>query len=397
MNGVIHTYDQFGQIPLETHYPVIWLASWYPSRTSPANGDFIQRHAEAVAGYLPILVIHAIHDPVLDTPWALAYRCSGRLTELTLYFRHEGPERSFYRLTYNLAFYRHTRKHLSLVMDRCGKPAAFHVHVPMKMGRLALWTLQAQGIPYLVSEHSSKYISDASDSFRNRSFLYRWGVRQVFRKAIAVTNVSRTVAVMMQRIFGIGDIQVIRNVADRSVFRYSGRKPSVPFRFLHASTLTEQKNAGGLLRAFRELYRLRQDFELVVIGNALPLEFRDPWIIGKGVVDHLQVAGLMQESDALVLFSREENFPCVIAEALSSGLPVITSDAGGCAEAIHAGNGVVVASGNEKALVEALQSMMDGYGRYDRAAIAAEASRLFAYETIGRQFNDLYRDLGLLS
>jgi glycosyltransferase involved in cell wall biosynthesis len=397
MNGVMYTYDAFGNIPLEHHYPVIWLASWYPSRTSPSNGDFIQRHAEAVARYMPILVIHAIHDKQLVAPWALEYKRAGGLTELSLYFRQDEPEGPWSRLTYNLAFYQHTRKLVRSVMERCGKPAAFHVHVPMKLGRLAIWARRNLDIPYLVSEHSSKYTGDAEDSFRNRSFMHRWGVRQVFRQAAAITNVSISVGEWIRKEFRTDEVRVIRNVADKALFRYTGRNASVPFRFLHASTLTEQKNARGLLRAFRELYRIRQDFELVVIGNSLPSVCEDPWLVGKGLVEHREVARLMQESDALVLFSREENFPCVIVEALCSGLPVITSDVGGSAEAIHAGNGLVVTSGDEKALLRALQSMMDGAVRYDRAAISAEALGNYSYESIGGQFTALYRDLGFLA
>ena len=396
MTGMITSYEDFGQIPLEAHYPVIWLASWYPSRTSPANGDFIQRHAEAVSAYMPVLVIHAIHDEAMDRPFSLAYRSSGGLTELILYFRHGEPLGLISTLTYNLTYYRHTMNLVRHVLERCGKPTAFHVHVPMKMGRTARWARRFFGIPYIVSEHSSKYAGDASDSFRRRSFLHRWSVRRVYRQAIAVTNVSRAVADIMRRLFETNEVKVICNLADTAVFHYAGRKPSTTFRFLHASTLTDQKNAEGLLRVFGQLYHLRQDFELVVIGAELPDDLKQPWLKANGIVTHREVARLMQDSDALVLFSREENFPCVIVEALSSGLPVITSDVGGCAEAIHAGNGIVVPAGNEKALLEALQSMLDGYARYDRKGIAAEASRLYSRETIGRQFTDLYRDLGLI-
>ena len=40
----------------------IWLASWYPSKSSPTNGDFIQRQAISVAAHHPLIVIHCIHD-----------------------------------------------------------------------------------------------------------------------------------------------------------------------------------------------------------------------------------------------------------------------------------------------------------------------------------------------
>ena len=41
---------------------VLFLCGWYPSRVLPTNGDFIQRHAEAVSLNHDVSVIHLITD-----------------------------------------------------------------------------------------------------------------------------------------------------------------------------------------------------------------------------------------------------------------------------------------------------------------------------------------------
>ena len=41
---------------------ILFLSGWYPSRVSPSNGDFVQRHAEAVATVQNITLIHVITD-----------------------------------------------------------------------------------------------------------------------------------------------------------------------------------------------------------------------------------------------------------------------------------------------------------------------------------------------
>lgn len=41
---------------------VLFLNSWYPSRISPKNGDFIQRHAETVSIKHKVTSIHVITD-----------------------------------------------------------------------------------------------------------------------------------------------------------------------------------------------------------------------------------------------------------------------------------------------------------------------------------------------
>lgn len=394
MINKVHIYHSPEQVELNGHYQVVWLASWYPSRSSPYSGDFIQRHAEAVAAFIPLLVIHTIHDEHLQHPVQYALTRRGSLTELLISFRDAEPRGFPSALTYNFRYYRYTRAFLGHLVRRCGKPSVLHVHVPMKMGRVAEWAGRHFGIPYIVSEQSGKYVGNAIDAFANRSFIHRHGVRSVFRGAQAVTNVSQTVGELIRNLFALENVQVINNVVNTSLFRYTGRQREGLFRFLHASTLSEQKNFDGILRVFDRLYEKRQDFELVVIGGDVPTTPARPWLQGKGMVPYEEVARQMQEADAFVLFSRYENFPCVNVEALCSGLPVVTSDAGGSGEGVHSGNGLVVPSENEKALLGALIKMMEDGDSYNRAAIAGEAASRYSYPHIGSQFIGLYRSLG---
>ena len=41
-----------------TRLNVLFLASWYPNELNPQNGNFIQRHAEAVSKFCNVFVIH---------------------------------------------------------------------------------------------------------------------------------------------------------------------------------------------------------------------------------------------------------------------------------------------------------------------------------------------------
>jgi len=398
----VKTYQDPGDVRLPSAYPIIWLASWYPSRTSPVNGDFIQRHAEALARFLPLLVIHTIHDADLAHEVSYEMRSRGNLTEIILYFRHSGVVDSVpSKLQYNLKFHRYTKDLLRSLFLKYEKPKALHVHVPMKMGRIANWVQNKWGIPFLLSEHSSKYIGDGPDHFNRRSWLYRSGVKRIFTKALAVTNVSNAIAQVLAINFGRKDIEIIRNVVDTNLFHYMGRVANKPIRFLHASTLTEQKNFSGILKVFSDLYTIRQDFELVVLGGERDERYNAfqsaAWLNWVGTVDHHAVADYMGQSDALVLFSWNENFPCVIIEALCAGMVVISSDVGGCAEAINTENGIMVPPGDEIALYNTVNMLIDHFGRYNREQISKTAALNFSFEKIGSDFLNLYRRKGLIS
>jgi len=114
-------------------------------------------------------------------------------------------------------------------------------------------------------------------------------------------------------------------------------------------------------------------------------------IIFMGEVAYNEVAVQMQQSNAFVLFSRHENFPCVIEEALCCGLPVVASNTGGVAEAVNAGNGLLVESEDIVALTDAMIRVMDNYAAFNRENIAKEAIALYNKETIANQIVDLYK------
>jgi glycosyltransferase involved in cell wall biosynthesis len=220
----------------------------------------------------------------------------------------------------------------------------------------------------------------------------------VFRNALAVSNVSAALGKIIGDLAGKNDIKVIRNVADPRSFHYIPMNNS-KFRFIHASTLKAQKNVDGILNVFNSLYQQRQDFELQILGGdeqdiaAIRSKYGNAgWLIPEGTVDHSRVAGFLQKANCLVMFSRDENFPCVIVEALCCGLPVISSDAGGCAEAIDAGNGIVVHSGNEDELLAAVKYMLNNYPQYNRENIAQRSAALYGNEQIASDFIEFYRN-----
>jgi glycosyltransferase involved in cell wall biosynthesis len=159
------------------------------------------------------------------------------------------------------------------------------------------------------------------------------------------------------------------------------------------------KNTEGLLKAFRTLAE-KHPIQLIMVGDTRPehqavaesLGLLDKSVFFKGEVSYPEVAGYMQESNCLLLFSHIENSPCVIAEALCCGLPVIATRVGGIPELINSSNGMLVQPGDEPGLATAMLEMMQNYTSYDRQGIATRSAGLFSLASVGKQFSDLYRE-----
>jgi glycosyltransferase involved in cell wall biosynthesis len=382
---------------------ILWLCSWYPHPGDPYEGDFIQRHAKALSLYAPVTVFYVSQEgsnKEVDEDRVIEQQTDG-ISERIIFFRFNRTGiKIIDKLVYNFRYYRAYKKNIQDYILKHGKPGIVHIHVPMKAGMIGRWIKKRWAIPYIVSEHSSHYNGKTDDEFSAKSFFHRYNVKKVFRDAITVTNVSAIIAGKLKALFGIDDVRVIHNTVDTRFFSYHYTEVS-KFRFIHVSTLTAyQKNIDGMLKSFSRLANQRQDFELVIVGPA-SAELKEKVIRSElasfinfaGEISYPDVAKQMQEASALVLFSRYENFPCVMIEALCCGLPVIAADTGGIKEAIDEKNGILVQSENEEQLTTALNRMMNEYDKFDRKKIAYEANQRFSYETIGKQFYDLYNEV----
>lgn len=377
---------------------VLWLPSWYPNKLAPFDGDFIQRHAKAAALYDDILVIYAIPDEEGELTGSIGENVAGRLDEHIIYFKKRagilGRVRAF--LKWNELI----RKTIKRYIEENGKPKLVHVHVPLKAGLIARWLKRRYNISYVVSEQSTHYKMGSHDDFFDKNFIYRREVRGVFREATAVTNVSLAVGRTLKEVFRLRHVYTINNTVDTSLFNYEVSN-NKKFRFIHVSTLTERhKNVTGILRAVERVSKKRQDFEFTIVGPAnkelkelIKTSGLRDFVTLTGEISYADVSQQMKAASAFVLFSRYENLPCVIIEALCCGLPVIATEVGGINELINTKNGILVRSENEEELVRAMDLMIDEYKNYDREQISSDARKRFNYSTIGKQFHELYQQV----
>lgn len=378
---------------------ILWLPSWYPNKYEPYNGDFIQRHAKATSEFCSIVVCHfpqlgeAQH--VKET-WQEICEDKG-LKEIVFYktFKPIGLK-IIDKIRFNISYYRHALRTLKEYFEQFGPPKIVHVHVPMKAGILALWIRRKYKVNFILSEHYSFYLRTAPNNFFNRSFLFRQQTRKVFIAASSVTTVSQTIAAELKKIFSIKTIKVIRNVVNTSYFNYLPTKKS-KFTFVHVSSFSIEKNIGEMLSAFKDLSLLKDNWQLLMIGPFEKHHFDfvtenklEDFIEFAGEVKYEEVASLMKAAHALVMFSLVENFPCVIIEALCSGIPVVASDVGGISEAINDTNGILVPREDKSRFLDALKRIIEEYQIYDSSKIAEDAASKYSYSVIGKQFFTLY-------
>lgn len=109
-------------------------------------------------------------------------------------------------------------------------------------------------------------------------------------------------------------------------------------------------------------------------------------------IDHLPQKELvleLQKADVFVLFSNYENLPCVILEAFSCGIPVISTDVGGVSEYFSPNFGYLITKNDTKDLVHKL-SILHKNPIEKKEEMHKFAIENFSRKSIANQFSTIY-------
>ena len=223
-------------------------------------------------------------------------------------------------------------------VEKYGKPDVIHAHCVKWAGYTAMLICKEYGIPYVITEHLSKQIY-------KREFgappYYNWQIpllKQALREADTVITVSKELVEELSEFFGTDYRSTfISNTIDVDFFLYRERSLDLlrPFRFCCLGFFDERKGYDILLSAFDKLVKRNKNFELHIAGRGTDSKhFKNLYkqmnskssIFALGELSKTQVRDLLYDCDALVLATRDETQGLVLLEALSTGIPVISTE-----------------------------------------------------------------------
>ncbi|MGI9606334.1 MAG: glycosyltransferase [Acidimicrobiales bacterium] len=163
-----------------------------------------------------------------------------------------------------------------------------------------------------------------------------------------------------------------------------------------------EKAHGVFLRAAVHALSSRPDLRFVVVGQGPGEEKFRKDVAAAGVDESVLVLGyrpdataVMAAFDVFCLSSRHEGLPVAIMEALSLGLPIVSTRAGGVGEAVeHNVNGLLVDIDDAPALAEAWLALAgDPTRRSAMAQAAKESASKFDAASSTSEIESTYRSL----
>lgn len=377
---------------------IFFYPAWYPHRTDSMFGLFVKQHAIAAALTNRVGVVFCVGEnrangPVYD---AVFSEEEGVHTQ-RVYFK-----RSSLSLLNGWRYLRGMFLGYRLLRQRIGTAQVNHVHVLTRAGLLPFWQKITAGIPYVITEHWSRYQPRNKGMYTGA--LRKWLTKEIVKKASIMTVVSQNLAQAMQG-HGLNHphYRTIYNVADGHTFRPSDVKAE-PKKIIHISCFEERsKNMSGIIRAIEKLSKQRTDFMLEMVGDGidkpateqLATEFglKDRFVFFPGLQEGEALAKRLRESQFLLIYSHYENMPVVMNEAFMSGVPVLSSDVGGIREMLTEDKGILVPADDEEKLLQAINQMLNHGDAYNAQGIRAFAETHFSREALSVFLENLYREV----
>jgi glycosyltransferase involved in cell wall biosynthesis len=379
---------------------ILFLSSWYPTKTSPNFGVFIKEHAHAIhlaGNNIVVLAIVASesekiwHKTVSDFTDENGIRTI--IVELNSRFRdlvyHSIPLQYYFAL-----------KITKQLRSSGFTPDIIHSNVIFPSGIIGSWISNRIRKPHIITEHWSRL-----NGFFKKPVLSYWG-RKAYQKASKILPVSAFLQRNMASLFPHipeSKYSIVGNIIDSKTFFYSEKKKN-PEKLMFCATATwakkktPDKQPELFIEALAQIQsEISAEIILTMIGGGNKVDelkrlCEELRVNSRftGYINKNQIAIELQASDYFLHASTTETFSVVVAEALLCGVPVICSNVGALPELIDNSNGILCENTVEdwiKAIKKAIST------HFEPAEIAYNIDKRFNLENIGKKISEVYKEI----
>lgn len=378
-------------------YHIIHLPRTYPSKLNPLAGIFFKQQVDGLRAIpsLRVSVIAMVQKSVL--------RCLS-FTNLSLWGKTEtqddrdGLTLISYLFSLPLPFllkryYVNLRCYITIIKyaKKYGKPDIIHLQT-YEMGIAALWIKKRLNIPYIVTEHSSNLYADATR-------LSKRLLSKIYIKSSYNIAVSPYFANFLSTKFNTKFNFIPNGVAiEKNGIKKD--KNNALIELIHVAHCVPIKQQDLLLRGFKQALDENQNIHLTVIGDGpeLPkLEILSSelkitaQITFCGALSNAEVKRKMSEADIFILTSKKETFGVVLIEAMSLGLPCISTRSGGPEGIITNKFLGLLCEHNDKSIARAIS--IAASRDYNHQKIHQHAARTYSSSVVSSQIEKAYKEV----
>ncbi len=268
------------------------------------------------------------------------------------------------------------------------KPDVLHSHMFHANIISRFVTIFIAATPLICTVHST------NEGGKIRDWIYRLTNRLCYLNT-AVSDAAKR-RFINDHVFSKKHTISVFNGINTEKFLIARNKKKDKFRWLTVGRLVSVKNQIAIVQAMHKLPKS----ELTIVGDGPEKDTLRKYIIDNGlekrvclVGSSLDVAKYYNMADGFVLASKYEGFALVVAEAMASGLMVVTTECGGPSEILGKDNGIIVPQGNVDDLSSAMAEV-EKISYEDRYALGiqgrARVESLFSIKKIVSEWEAIY-------
>ena len=285
-------------------------------------------------------------------------------------------------------------------VQKYGKPDILHAHCAKWAGFASMKISKQYGIPYVITEHLPLMLLEEEYGPAPSKAWQIPLLKQAYQSANMVFPVSEELVDDIACYYG-KDYRwhYVPNTIDTEFYHYQERAPleGRPFRFCCLADYQYRKGYDVLFAAYKMLQDEGMPVELHAAGmftdkkkckteiDRLSLQHVKTF----GHIDKEAVRRLLYDCDCLVLASRSEVQPLVLLEAMSTGIPVISTECipqslrikGGC---------TIVPIDDAPALAQAMKQVTMCS---PSVQLSEEIKEIASPEVVGKKIEAIFRDL----
>lgn len=304
---------------------ILIMSSWFPTRIDPYVGNFVERYATLLASSCEVTCLHTIGDSSINSievveeiennvRYIRVYHPVSKNKLLHWWRQRSALRRGLIRID-----------HVDLLFAHVFLPRAYQFNKVQRYFHC----------PVVLLEHGSYF----RKSIRKKLNSYQRSIiKQLSRHTQQILAVSEVLKNDMKPLFPTTPIEIVPNFIDRSIFfpRKTLNKNMV--KFIHISTLDPKtKNPNLLFEGFLNAYlKADKQLKLTVVSDQDTTKW-ERWCKENsceqavrfiGPLEWDEIADEIRNHDAVLVTSEYETFNIVIAEAWSTGTPVISTEVG---------------------------------------------------------------------
>ncbi|MEP7322954.1 MAG: glycosyltransferase family 4 protein [Saprospiraceae bacterium] len=278
------------------------------------------------------------------------------------------------------------------------KPDLIHVHVSYPGMIIGYQLSKHFNIPFMLTEHSSRFPDNRFELF---------GVDQIYLKKV-FDHSKKNIAVSSFLADKFTPYHVTPDVIhnfvnwDRPLID-AAHSNKTTFSFIWIGRMNDRvKRLDILLNALKILISKGVQCTCTLIGDGELLPYYqslatqlgvDASMIWVGYASSSEIQSYLGNAHCLVISSESETFGIAAIEALSYGIPVLTTACGGVEEIIDASCGLIVEKNNPDALAIGMQWMMDHADHFNHKQIQDYCYENFDRHSIAEKYVSIYKSI----